>query len=62
MCPLDAFLRGGALLDLLVKNGKELAGDVQTSGSPGCSDFRIIVFKTFKMLWEVRKGMRPRVT
>lgn len=35
MCPPDWLLRGGALLDLLEKNEKELAGDVQVNGSPG---------------------------
>lgn len=62
MSPQDGLLRGGALLDLLVRNEKELAGDVQVNGSPSCSDLGIIVFKTCKTLWEVKKGMGPRVT
>jgi len=58
-CPLDEFLGADAQLDLPVKNEKDLAGDGQINGSPGCSDLEIIVSKTFKMLWEARKRMKP---
>lgn len=45
---LDTLAERGALLDQLLMNRKELAGDVKSNGSLGCSDHEIIELRNMR--------------
>lgn len=45
---LDTLAERGALLHQLLMNRKELAGDVKSNGSLGCSDHEIIELKNMR--------------
>lgn len=45
---LDTLAERGALLDQLLMNRKELAGDMKSNGSLGCSDHEIIELKNMR--------------
>lgn len=46
MQEINALTRGGdTLLELLLTNKEELVEGINVEGSPGCSDYEMLVFK-----------------
>ncbi|KAK4818023.1 hypothetical protein QYF61_004147 [Mycteria americana] len=55
---IDSPTKGDAILDLLVTNGSELIGDIETGGSLGCSDHALVEFAVLRDMGQAKGKVR----
>jgi len=55
---IGSFTRGGAILDVLVTNARELIGDAKTGGSLGCSDHAVMGFTVLRKMSQAKSKVR----